>query len=216
MSLSLYRVFWGNGSGGMGMPEIVSAQRTDEWYAARLGKITASVAAACLGLDPYKSRQKAYREIMGTEPPEQGNRAMEWGLRYESAARLDYEVETGNIVVPCGFFVHPNLEWLGASPDGLIGDDGLCEIKCPQQAQSYVPIHHRIQMLVQLAVTGRTWAEYFSWGADGGRFRQIVCRSGIVGIVLRLKTFYERYVVPGVEPERKRPGHSVLPPKWAA
>lgn len=186
------------------MPETVSAQRTPEWYAARKGKITASLAAACLGLDPYKSRRKAWREIMGTEPPERGNRAMEWGIRWEAAARLDYEIDTGNMVTCVGFFVHPLLPWLGASPDGLIGTDGLCEIKCPTNCPNRVPIHHRIQCLVQLAVTGREWCDYYAWGASGQRFLRRVHRAGIPGLVLRLKAFYDSYVVTGTEPPRRR------------
>ena len=189
------------------MPEIVVAQRCPEWYEARRGKITASLAAACLHLDPYKSAKAAWREIMGIDPGYRPNRAMQWGITYECQARLDYEAEQGVFVETTGFWVHPELPWLGASPDGLCGADGLAEIKCPLNARNRVPIHHRIQCLVQLAVTGRSWCDYYSWGVAGERFLRRVHRAGIPGLLVRLEAFYRAYVLTGIEPPRKGQQH---------
>lgn len=192
------------------MPEIHPTQRDEGWHAARAGKITASLAAACLGLDPYVSRQKAWRAITSqrTEAEESANvnnPHVDRGVRFEASARVDYEVDTGNLVVCTGFWVHDLIPWLGASPDGLIDDDGLCEIKCPFPPTTKVPVHHRIQMLVQMAVCNRTWCDYYAWCAYGHKFHERVHRQGIPGLIHRLEQFYQTYVVPGVCPERKKP-----------
>lgn len=185
------------------MPEVISHQRSDEWLAARRGKITASLAAACLGADPYRSRIAAWREIMGLGTTVT-NRAMQWGIDWEPHARLDYEAETGNLVELCGFFVHPDLPWLGASPDGEIDADGLLEIKCPGKCPTRVPVHHRIQCQVQLAVTGRRWVDYFAWSYTGERFLSRVHRSGIPNLICLLHRFYQEFVVTGIQPSRIR------------
>lgn len=185
------------------MPELCPNQRTEEWLEARKGKITASLAAGCLGLHPYMSAKKAWREIMGCDGPRLENRHMQWGIQFEAAARLDYEAEQGVFIETTGFWVHPLLPWLGASPDGLIGTDGLCEIKCPTNAPSAVPLHYRIQCLVQLAVTGRAWCDFYCWAANGERFLQRVHRAGIPGLLVRLEHFYRSYVLTNTEPPRK-------------
>jgi putative phage-type endonuclease len=187
------------------MPETCVTQRTPEWFAARRGKITASLAAACLRLDPGKSAQKAWREITGWEPEQFEHRALQWGVQFEAAARLDYEAESGNIVETCGFFVHPEHPWLGASPDGLVGSDGLAEIKCPTVPPVTLPRHHRVQCMVQLAVTGRQWCDIYFWGASGHKTSFAVDRRGIPGLIHRLHAFYLEYVQSGIEPPRKKP-----------
>jgi len=184
------------------MPALAPKQGSREWHALRAGRITASLAAACLGLDPYVSRQKAFRTIVGTEPL-YDNAAMAWGRMHEAKARLDYEVATGELVSVTGFWVHPEKDWLGASPDGLVGADGLVEIKCPGSLPDKVPVHHHIQMLVQLACTGRDWCDYWAW-TPTGTFVRRTRRQGIAGLLHRLEAFYLTYVVPGVEPPRKK------------
>lgn len=191
------------------MPMVIDHQRTQDWLTARERKITASLAAACLGLDPYRSAKAAWREITGQKTDAERdeyrtNRHMQWGVQFEAAARNDYEAITGNFVEETGFWVHPTLPWLGASPDGLIGHDGLVEVKCPTDAPGRVPINHRIQCLIQLAVTGRQWVDYFSWGSNGKRFLARVHRAGIPGLIVRLEAFYRAFVVTGIEPPRKK------------
>lgn len=191
------------------MPEICKSQRSDEWHLLHRNRITASAAAACLGLSTYDSRQKAWRSILGLQDATPENSYIQWGERIEPVARKSYEVLTGNIVTEAGFWVHPVYDWLGASPDGLIGKDGLVEIKCPGMGNigklpTSVPITHRIQCIVQLAVTGRKWVDYFSF-VDGGYFLKRIFRSGVDGIVAKLKKFYETYILTGIEPERKKP-----------
>lgn len=189
------------------MPLSEAVQRTDAWLSARRGKITASLAAACLGLDPHTSRQKAWRTILGMEK-RHSNKHTNWGEENEPVARLEYEIETGNIVEETGLWVHPGFPWLAASPDGLVGPDGVVEIKCPTYTAQSVPLHHRIQMLIQLACTERKWAHYYSWGVDKEtrqptRFFATVKRAGIVGLIVKLGDFYDRYVATGVEPPKR-------------
>ncbi len=187
------------------MPEICRTQRTDEWHAARSGVLTASLAAACLGRDPYTSAKAAWRAILGLGKPTP-NGAMRWGMEKEPIARLDYEILTGNIVAETGFWIHPEHAWLGASPDGLLWADGLIEIKCPAKAPEAVPLHHRLQMLVQMEVTGRQWCDYYAWGADGSRLLVTVLRPrGLPALIARLGDWYLRHITHHTEPGRKRP-----------
>jgi putative phage-type endonuclease len=179
-------------------------QRTDAWIEARKGKITASVAAGCLGLCPYTSRQEAWRRILGTSA-NGSNRHMAWGVEFEAKARETYECLTGNLVEETGFWVHPSIPWLGASPDGFIGFDGMLEVKCPSHCpdNGMVPIHHRIQMLVQMACTGRQWCDYFVWTHEATFLRRVF-PAGTDGIIRRLEAFYQTYVLTKAEPPRKK------------
>lgn len=185
------------------MPEVKAAQLSPEWFEARRGLVTASLAAACLGLDPYTSRQKAWRTILETEPDRQENGAMRWGSEHEAEARAYYEAEAGLFVETTGLWVHDDYPWLGASPDGLVGADGLVEIKCPQSLPERVPVHHHLQMLVQLACTGRQWCDYLAWTPEG-HFMRRVSRAGVGGLVHRLKRFYLEHVLTAVDPGRKK------------
>lgn len=188
------------------MPQVTVAQRTDEWLQARIGKIGASNAAACLGLDPYKSARKAWREIMGIGVT-LVNRHMQWGVTFEPAAKLDYESATGNMIEETGLWQHPELPWLCASPDGLIGSDGGLECKCPMRRPERLVLHHRIQILISLYVTGRSWWDYWSWPAPPQE--PFLCRvyasRGTEGLVRRLEAFYRTFILTGVEPPRKKP-----------
>lgn len=185
------------------MPLLISEQGTDTWLAARVGKITASVAAGCLGFDKHLSRAAAWRLIRGT--PKSPNRHMNYGREWEPAARRDYETATGLLVTRTGFWLHPCIDWLGASPDGLVGDDGLVEIKCPGEVPAFVPPAHRIQMLIQLEVTGREWCDYFAWVRKQKPFLCRVHRcSGTVKLVRKLAAFREQYLLTGIQPPRKQ------------
>ncbi len=184
------------------MPETIVAQLTEEWFQQRIGMITSSVAAGCLGWHPYQSRQKAWRMIQGTEPP-QANPHIWRGNNFEASARQDYEVLTGNLVTLTGLWQHPICDWLGASPDGLIGSDGVAEIKCPMEAPERPRLHHRVQCLIHLACTERLWCDLYYWAPNGPRVFRIY-RAGIPGLIVRLQQFHEEYVVTGIVPPRKR------------
>jgi putative phage-type endonuclease len=191
---------------GWPMPEITASQGTAEWHDARLGRITASLAAACLGFDDYCSRQKAVRLILGYETLDV-NRYMQHGLQFQHAAKLEYESKTGRLVQECGFFVHPTLPFIGASPDGLVGDDGLLETKCPQETQHYIRPAYMIQCLIQLACTERHWCDYLSWGCPPQEpFLKRIYRGDkrIPALLCRLERFYRMFILTGLEPPRKK------------
>jgi putative phage-type endonuclease len=117
-------------------------QGSDSWLELRRGRVTASRVADILAktkTGPSASRQNylielALQRVTGTIEPSYTNDAMKWGTETEPQARVAYEVATGNFVDQVPFIEHPNIEWFGASPDGLVGTDGLMEIKCPNSA----------------------------------------------------------------------------------
>ena len=117
-------------------------QRTPEWFAVRCGKVTASRVADLMARiktgyaasrDNYMA-QLVCERITGKPAESYSNAAMQWGTEQEPFARAAYEAHTGVIVEETGFHSHPTIEAAGASPDGLVGEDGLVEIKCPNTA----------------------------------------------------------------------------------
>lgn len=187
------------------MPLLVTSQGgTPEWHEARLRRITSSNAAACLGLNPNVSRQKAWRVIMGREIVKD-NDFMKWGRDREAHAREEYEIETGRLVAETGFWVSGVYDWLGASPDGFVGGDGLLEVKCPGELPDSVPVQYRIQMLVQMIVTGRKWCDFWAWTPNGKTFLRRVHLAGEAGIIRKLEAFYQNHILTDTEPPRKKP-----------
>ena len=153
-------------------------QRTDEWYAARLGKVTASRVADVIAKTksgPSASRGNYMAELVcerltGSVGATYSSPAMEWGTAQEPNARAAYEAAGGVLVEEVGFVPHPTIEAAGASPDGLVNDDGLVEIKCPNTAthietllSGKVPERYVTQMQWQMACTGRQWCDYVSY-----------------------------------------------------
>jgi len=152
-------------------------QRTEDWYAARLGKVTASRVADVVAKTKsgYSASRANYMAELVCERLTKAkgesfrSSAMEWGVEQEPNARAAYEAETGLLVVETGFIPHPYIEWSGASPDGLVGE-GLVEIKCPNTATHLdflmsgdVPGKYQIQMQWQMACTGGLWCDYASY-----------------------------------------------------
>ena len=154
-------------------------QRTAEWFAARLGKVTASRVADVIaktksgeytaGRDNLMA-QLAIERLTGQAQESYSNSYMQWGTEQEPFARAAYEIATGQMVEECGFVPHPMIDNAGASPDGLVGDDGLVEIKCPSTATMIetlltqkVPSKYITQMQMQMACTGRQWCDFVSF-----------------------------------------------------
>lgn len=140
-------------------------QGTAQWHAERAGKVTCSRLGAILGLDPYCTARKYWEELVGLREPFAGNVATAWGQEHEADARFDYECQTGELVELCGFIVHPDIPWFGGSPDGLVGDDTVLEIKAPysQKIPLLVPPHYAAQVQGLLAVTGRKKCHLHYW-----------------------------------------------------
>lgn len=154
-------------------------QRTGRWLADRTGCLTASRIAQALERkkdgSPTKDAENLVKEILAERMTGDAMRRyvtpeMQRGIDLEPAAREEYQVQTGNIVRLVGFLPHPNIEWCGASPDGLVDDDGLVELKCPKTAthlqyilNGTVPVEYQPQMLLQMAVTRRSWCDFASF-----------------------------------------------------
>lgn len=153
-------------------------QRSPEWFAARAGKVTASKIADMLAKTKtgWGASRKNYaaqlvaERLTGTVEPSFCSPAMQWGIDTEAAAREAYCQHMLCSVAEIGFVDHPKIEMAGASPDGLIGDDGLVEIKCPGTATHIetllggsVPDKYRMQMLFQMACTGRAYCDFVSY-----------------------------------------------------
>lgn len=154
-------------------------QGTSEWHQARLGKVTASklsdVMATGRGGAPSATRA-TYRAQLVVERltgnPTEGftNAAMAYGTETEPQARATYILTTGRMVEEVGFIGHPAIAMAGASPDGLIGADGLIEIKCPNSATHIATLRgaeidgkYLKQMQWQMACTGRAWCDFVSF-----------------------------------------------------
>jgi len=150
-------------------------QGTPEWFAARLGRVTASRIADVM-MKPTTAGYQNYRaqlvcERLTGQPTETfTSAAMQHGTDTEPQARAMYTLLTGNDVQEVGFIPHPTLEMSGASPDGLVGDAGLIEIKAPQPAThiktltgANIDRKYLLQMHWQMICTGRDWCDFVSF-----------------------------------------------------
>ena len=153
-------------------------QRSPEWFAARKGRITASIVGGLLDCAPYMSHDDAFRSLVRSmhdlSTEFDGNIATEYGAANEDLARNAYELETGNSVEQVGFI--PHGEWAGASPDGLVGEHGLLEIKCPfglrkDKNPKFKTIaeqpHYYGQMQFQMFCANKSYCDFWQWSAHG-------------------------------------------------
>jgi len=153
-------------------------QYTDEWYSARLGKVTASRVADVMAKTKtgYSTSRQNYmmqllcERLTGKKEESYSSAAMQRGTEMEPIARAVYEAEKGLFVVETGLVEHEEIKNFGASPDGLVGDDGLIEIKCPNTSTHVeflrtgkIDGKYQIQMLVQMACTKREWCDFVSY-----------------------------------------------------
>ncbi|HBO1698975.1 TPA: YqaJ viral recombinase family protein [Pseudomonas aeruginosa] len=166
-------------------------QRSDEWFSARLGKVTASkvkdVMAKGRGGAPSATRQNYMMQLLCerlTGKREEGftSAAMQRGTELEPIARSAYEFNAGVMTVETGLIEHHRITGFAASPDGVVGTDGLLEIKCPNTAQHIAIIQsgahdttYEWQMLAQMACSGREWVDFVSFDDRLPEELQYVC-----------------------------------------
>jgi len=152
-------------------------QRTEEWFAARCGKVTASRVAdiiaktktgASASRDNYLA-QLVCERMTGKPAESYSNAVMQWGTDTEPFARAAYEARMDLLVTEVGFIDHPWITMSGASPDGL-ANEGMVEIKCPNTAthidtllSQTVPAKYITQMMWQMACADRPWADFVSF-----------------------------------------------------
>lgn len=140
-------------------------QGSPEWHSERAKRLTASDFGAALGLNPFCSRARLWRIKVGLETVAE-NGHMRRGMEHERDALFQYSVQSGNWVDEVGLLVHPAHDWLAASPDGLVGDTGLVEVKCPAKFRDEPPAYHLAQIQGQLECADREWCDYVQW-VDG-------------------------------------------------
>ena len=154
------------------------AQRSDEWFAHRLGRVTASRIADVMAQTksgPGAARKNYMADLVSerlTGEAREGftNAAMQWGTDWEPQARAAYEFITDATVQEVGFIDHPVIPMAGCSPDGLVVDAGMVEIKCPNTATHIDTLltekidgKYQKQMQFQLACAGREWCDFVSF-----------------------------------------------------
>jgi len=153
-------------------------QRSEEWFAARLGKVTASRVADVIAKTKsgYSTSRDNYmaqlvcERLTGQQGESFTNAAMQHGTETEPLARSAYEAYADLMVEEVGFVQHPKIEMAGASPDGLVGLFGMLEIKCPNTAthidtllSQSVPTKYITQMQWQMRCCERQWCDYVSF-----------------------------------------------------
>lgn len=162
-------------------------QRSEDWHADRCGKATAS---RVKDISAKPKTGKAYNALTLTilterltgvqeETPTTG--PMQWGIDQEVHAITAYENETGNFVVGTGLVNHPAIKMSGASPDGLVDQDGQLEVKCPNSQTHLntvltkeVPGEYIPQITWQLACTRRKWCDFVSYDPRLPEYLQLV------------------------------------------
>ena len=153
-------------------------QRTEEWFAARLGKVTASKVADVMARTKtgYSTSRENYmaqlicERMTGQKQESYTNAAMEWGTETEPLARAAYEAFKDVLVDEVGIIDHPFIPMSAASPDGLISDDGMVEIKCTNTATHFdtllngkMPSKYMPQVQWQMACANRLWVDFVSF-----------------------------------------------------
>nr|WP_249743634.1 lambda exonuclease family protein [Providencia rettgeri] len=160
----------------LNLPRCQVEQRTDEWYAARLGCVTASNLSKVMAKGSGATRRNYMAQLIcetltGQKEESFKSASMERGNELEEVAREMYCLnEFDATVTETGFIPHPSIEGFGASPDGLVDEDGLIEIKCPNTATHLETLRtgkpkteYLLQMHGQMMCTGRKWCDFVSY-----------------------------------------------------
>lgn len=153
-------------------------QGSDAWHDLRCGRVTASrvadlVSRTKTGWGASRANylgQLVVERLTRTVESVPPSAAMAWGTQKEPEARAAYRFFHDEVVTEVGFLLHPQIFMAGASPDGLVGDDGLIEIKCPNSTTHIeflrsraIPPRYQLQMSWQMACTGRQWCDFVSY-----------------------------------------------------
>lgn len=159
-------------------------QGDEAWHAKRSGRITASRFKDVIAWsEPDKNGKRkplgartsymlelCFERLANRSKHNVRSKSLDWGHEQEKGSHEAYELMTGNIVSYTDFVVHPKYDWLGCSPDGLIGEDGGIESKNPYNEAVHVrtwlegmPDEHKAQVQGCMFVTGRKWWDFLSF-----------------------------------------------------
>jgi len=190
-------------------------QRSPEWFKARRGRVTGSAVGAILGLSPFAKPKDVMRRMVrdyhGLPTEFIGNIATEWGTRNEAGAIVEYEMLTGRNVEPATFVMHE--DWIGASPDGYVGENGLIEVKCPFGLRlEFAPVkfklakmqpHYFAQMQIQMLATNREWCDFWQWTPSDTSLERVNRDDKYIETALKgLRYFYDEYLIEREKPEK--------------
>ena len=182
----------------------MESQRSTEWFQKRKGRITGSISGAVLGLNPWMSKEDVMRswvrDALGAEREFSGNAATQYGVFNEDNAISDLELDHGYDVVDTGF--HTYEDWLGASPDGLIGDDTVLEVKTPygkRKGGEFKPLseqlHYYAQVQLEMLCTGRSKAIFYQWSPLSSKLEHIPQDNEWLDENLpKLRLFYDQFL----------------------
>lgn len=175
-------------------------QRSPEWFEARKNRLTASSVGGVLGCAPYMSRDDVMRQMVrsyhGAEREFKGNVATDYGTQMEGGARWQYEMEHDENTKDAFFDIYE--DWLGASTDAYVGNDGLLEIKCPY-SKKIKPIadqpHYYAQIQVQLLCSNRKWCHFYTWTLTDTNLETVTIDQGWRDYNMPLlRQFYAEYL----------------------
>lgn len=202
------------------MKVLCEEQRTQAWFDAKRGRVSASDARYCLAGKNTKGRRLYVMKIcddLDGVPDFDDHDVKPWfvnGVYYESFARGWYSFKKDVDVIETGFVVHDEYDWLGCSPDGLVGEDGMVEIKYrtylhtfEEHAQTGKLTGIMPQLQTQMFVTDRKWNDYVNyWRADEQELEK-----GHIQRVYRDDAYIQNTLLPGflslwrdVQQERER------------
>ena len=183
-------------------------QQSKEWFKQRVGLITGSKVGGILGLNPYATPDDVMRDMVreyhGAEREFTGNIATEYGNDNEATAIFSFEAENNLTVDETGFHAHEN-GWLGASPDGLVGDNEVIEVKCPYgkryaQSQSEFKsigeqMHYYGQMQIEMYCTNTSKCHFYQWAENASSY-EIIPRDEewLEENLPKLKAFHDAYI----------------------
>ena len=191
-------------------------QRSEEWFETRKGRVTGSAVGAILDLDPNATRGDIMRRMVRQyhEAPSEwnGNIATQWGVTHENEAREDLQAKIGQEITAATFVMHPQISWLGASPDGYVGDDYLVEIKCPFGLRNDpAPVkfkavgeqsHYYAQMQVQMLCAGRSKCYFWQWTPNDNQLDVVEYDPDYIAEIMpKLREFYMDFLAACDEPD---------------
>lgn len=182
------------------------AQRTEEWFKLRTGRLTASVIGSVMGTSPFMSREKLMlkmiKEYQTGETESFDNPATAWGTFNEDGAVSEFEMLTGLKVEPAPFMLYG--DYMGASPDGYVSDGSIIEIKCPygirndaeptfktakEQPQYYA------QMQMQMLASTTSKCHFFQWTVNGNSYEVVKRDEKFIKKMLKeCDEFYNEYL----------------------
>ncbi len=194
-------------------------QGSEGWHAQRVGKITSSRASAILGRSKYATPDDVMREMVRGHFKKDSeiidNIAMKWGRDHERQAVYQYEEKSGNFVISTGFVDSPDVDFLGGSPDGLIDDDAVLEVKCPfwrhaidiTKEPTYAD---QVQHL--LSTCARSKSDFVVWKPSGLTIQRVdLDRSWLKTSMPIFEAFIKEYRKIIADPELAKP---YLAEKW--